>query len=399
MSPRSFSLIMSTSLAILCGSAHAEPLATINSEQSGAAAWVTAYFATNWTEGYSWGITSDSVPFTQEVLRQLNVATTPAALRAMPAGLTLPCSNGGNMTVRMTRGIPRMLNVEWTNCQLQRWNRLQVLTGPGQIALIEDNFKPTHVAAISLGSPGRDLVMPFHDDFTEEVHDTVISRNVRMIGIIPVSTDYLPEGSTTSTYQVSGVRHEVTDIVFTAPGRGPEHHESHSYLKNGLLNLVSHWANDYFYTDDDSRYLLGDFTTTTMDPYSGTQTIRWSVDNLRIRRVTDFANWSGNYSYDGAFKWTWGPPASAGCLSGRFALRTKSPFTIPSLDDSGTTDSGELAINGGAATFKTYSATTVPPGLPIPTRGLLSMNVRSVGTFNYDQAAFPEPVRVASQCQ
>jgi len=379
--------------------AAAAPLAPINSEQSGAAAWVTTDFATSWTDGFSWNMTADSVPFTQEVLKRLNAVTTPAALRAMPAGLALPCSNGGSMTVRMSRGIPRVLGVEWSGCKLFSWNPYQILTGPGQITLIEDTFKPTHVAAISLGATGRDLVMPYHADLTEEVHDTVVSRNVRMIGVIPVSADYVPEGSSTSLYQVNGVRHEVTDIVFANPGRGPEHHENHSYLKNGLLNLESHWANDYFYTDDDFRYLAGEFTTTFTDPYSGTQTIRWSVDNLRIRRITDYANWTGNYSYDGAFTWTWGATSPSSCLSGRFALRTNSPFTIPSLDDSGITDSGELVMNGGAATFKPYSAATVPPGIPTGPRGVLSMNVRNIGTFNYDRAAFPDPVRVASGCQ
>lgn len=397
MSRRAYASAIGALISTLCGAAAPEPLAAIINEQTGAAAWVTTYFATNWTEGAAAVMVSDSVPFTQEVLAKLNAATTPAALRAMTSGITIPCVNGGSYVVRMSRGLPRVLGIEWNNCQIFRWNPYQVLTGPGQVTLFGDSFTPAHVAAISLGSASRDLSMPSHSEFPDQISDTVLTRNVRMIGVIPVSTAYVPEGSATSIYQVSGVRHEVREISFPGSSRLPEHHESHSQLKNGVIVETTSWANDFFYYDDEWRYVAGEFTQTTVDPYTGTQTIRWSVDNLRIRRITDYANWTGNFTYDGGFKWTWAPQSPTGCLSGRFALRTRASFTIPNLD-ANIQDSGELAING-AATYRAYSAATAPPGLPIPTGTLLSMDVRNAGTFNYDLGQFPDPARIASNCQ
>jgi hypothetical protein len=377
----------------------AAPLAPIDSQQRGAAGWVATYFATSWTEGFTWAVTSDPVAFTQEVLARLNAVTTPAALRAMPAGLTLPCANGGSMAVRMSRGFPRVINVEWTACQLFRWLPTHVLTGPGQITLVDDNLHPATVAAITLGAAGRDLSMTLHDISPDESSEGVVTRSVRMVGAIPVSTDYMPEGSSMSAYLVTGAKHEVRDITFGTTGRAPQHYESHVELRNGFVWITNRWANDYFYTDDDSRYVTGEYKVTTLESYSGEQTTRWSVDNLRIRRVTDYANWSGNYSYDGGFTWNWSAGVGSGCTNGRFTLRTRSPFTIPSLDNSGLTDSGELAINNGAAVFNTYSAATAPVGMPAPTGTLLVMNVRNVGSFNYDTGLFPDPVRVASGCQ
>jgi hypothetical protein len=397
MSRRVRACALATLISTVCGIATAEPLATINDERTGAAAWVTTYFATNWTEGVAAVMVSDSVPFTQQVLARLNASTTPAALRAMPSGITIPCANGGNYVVRMSRGLPRVLDIEWTNCQIVRWNPYQVLTGPGQITLLNDSFAPTHVAAIWLGAANRDLVMPSHEVSSEQISDTVLTRNVRMVGVIPVSTVYVPSGSSSAIYQVTGVRHEVREIAFPGSVRAPEHHEVHGYLKNGVIAETAQWTDDFFYYDDEWRYVLGDFVQTTVDPFAGTQTTQWSVDNLRIRRITDYANWTGNFSYDGGFTWTWPSQAPAGCTSGRFALRTRTPFAIPNLD-SGTLDSGELSING-AATYRTYSATTVPPGLPTPTGTLLSMNLRDGSSFHYDLGLFPDPTRIASNCQ
>jgi hypothetical protein len=397
MSNRTHAFALATLIGTLSGVAGAEPLAALDSEQRGAAAWVTTFFATNWTEGVAGVMVSDSVPFTQAVLAKLDAATTPAALRAMPSGITIPCANGGSYTVRMSRGLPRVLSIEWSDCQIVRWNPTQVLTGPGQVVLLGDTFTPTHVAAIWLGSSNRDLVMPSHEASPDQVSDSILTRNVRMIGVIPVSTAYVPEGSATSIYQASGVRHEVRELSFPASTRAPEHHEVHAELKNGVISETVNWADDFFYYDDEWRYVAGEFTQTQVDPFWGTQTTRWSVDNLRIRRITDYANWTGNFSYDGGFKWTWPAQAPAGCLSGSFAVRTRSPFTIPNLD-ANVQDSGELAING-AATYRAYSAATVPPGLPVPTASLLSMSVRNVGTFNYEIGQFPDQTRIASNCQ
>jgi hypothetical protein len=355
---------------------------------------VTTSFATGWTEGVAATMVSDSHEFAAHALSKLNAATTPAALRAMPTGIDLPCANG-SLTVRMPRRFPRVLNIEWNGCQRYQFFP-QLITGPGQIMLLTDDFSPNHVAGIRLGSDTRDLSIVHDEQYPEEFSHTVITRNVRMTGWIPMSWEYRPEGSDRAAYFVSGFRHEISDRIPTDPAQPPAHYEWRNELRNGLVMQLSQWANEQMYYDDEWRYVSGEYQSTSIEPYWGTNTTRWSVDNLRIRRVTDYANWSGNFSYDGDVSWTWHEAAPAGCTDGRVSLHTRSPFTIPSLDDSGIRDSGELVING-TATFRAYSSVTSPPGPPASDR-LLTMDVQDVGSFHYDLSQFPDPIRIAANC-
>ena len=61
-------------------------------------------------------------------------------------------------------------------------------------------------------------------------------------------------------------------------------------------------------------------------------------------------------------------------------------------------DSGDLTINGILrSTF--YSPATVPPGLPVPTKGLLiHSELQGVGAFNYDANSVYEALRPVGNC-
>ena len=384
--------------ASLSAAALSAPLATIDSEQRGAAAYVTMTYATSYSEGIAVNMVQDSLIIGELSLQRLNTVTTPAALRAMPGGLSLPCANGGTVTTRLARGPIRALDIEWSNCQLVSWNPTMILTGPGQIILFTDSFTPTYVAAITLGSANRNVVMPWGYTNSEETYTRLLTRNVRMIGKIQATTSLAGNGSLSTLYTVNGFRDEVNDRVFTDPGHAPEHLVFHSEIRNGIYGDSFSWKDDGFYFDDEMRFVTGDYTSSVTEPYYGTSTVKWSVDNLRTHRITDYANWKGSYSYDGGFSWTWTPNNTAGCLGGRFTVKTRAPFVIPNLDNYGVMDSGELGINNGAATYRAYSAATVPPELPPTSLTLLSMTVRDVGTFNYDYGLAPDPVRDASQC-
>jgi hypothetical protein len=79
-------------------------------------------------------------------------------------------------------------------------------------------------------------------------------------------------------------------------------------------------------------------------------------------------------------------------------VRTLAPIYSPDLDLNAQ-ESGELRING-VATARYCSPATVPAHLPVPTNGtLLNLTVRNVGSFNYDEGGFPDPLRVAAGCQ
>src|SRR6185295_17043856 len=130
--------------------AAAVPLAPINNEQSGAAAWVTASYATNYVDVGTGSLIADPVFYTVELLTRLNKVTTPAALRAQPGGISIPCKNEGNVTARLVPGALRMLSAEWNDCVL--YNGLPVAKGPLQILLPKDSFAPGHVLSVAMGS-------------------------------------------------------------------------------------------------------------------------------------------------------------------------------------------------------------------------------------------------------
>lgn len=245
--------------------------------------------------------------FAETLLARLNETTTPAALRALPGGISIPCANGGNVTVRMPRGIARVLNIEWTNCQIRALDDSTIATGPGQIVLINDNFTSTHVAAITLGSATRNVVMPFGYENGEGTFARVLTRNVRMIGVIPVTSAVGAEGTIQALYAVNGLRDETNDYTYLDPNRPPDHLAFHTEVRNGLVGNTQAWANGGSYFDTEARFIAGDYSSTITQPYYGTQTQKWSVENLRTRRIIDYANWVGNYSYDGGFTWTWSP--------------------------------------------------------------------------------------------
>jgi hypothetical protein len=84
-------------------------------------------------------------------------------------------------------------------------------------------------------------------------------------------------------------------------------------------------------------------------------------------------------------------------VNGGYQFRTNTPlhgaaFAQPDQD------SGDLTINGKLRS-SFYSATTVPPGLPVPINGLLIHSVlQGVGVFNYDAHSVFEALRPVGNC-
>lgn len=381
----------------------AGPLAPIDTEQRAASALINVLDNSGRAQGVIAVIAADSAPFAMEVFKKLNAAAiTAPALRNMPAGTTQSCVNGGSFNVRMPRSLPRVLNIEWTNCQVIRWDPNTVATGQGQITLFSDNFRPEHVLAIRLGNASRDLVMTMNSADSDGVSQTVRTRNVRMTGLIPVFIpDYDVDSYTGSAYEISGFLRDVSDTDYFDPGRQDYHYETFNSAENAAVMGVIANLQQGLYYDEDQRLLWGKLTSTQVDPYWGTLTFRIGVENLAVRRIIDYGAWNHSLSIDGTMEVQWPKEGRAGeldgCRDGRFSVRTVTPVFTPEMNVN-VIDSGELRING-VATARYYSAATVPPNLPVPANGtLLNMTVRNVGTFNYDQNAFPSPLLAAAAC-
>ena len=360
------------------------PPARIDSEQSAAAAFVTVNDAAGRSQGIIAVITADSTDYTRAVFNQLDAAgITAAALRNMPGGATLSCVNGGSFNVSMPRSLPRALQIEWTNCQVMRWASGWSAAGPGEIVLFSDNFKPEQVAAIRLGNANRDLVITTSFTDGQGVYSTVRTRNAKMTGWIPVfSPAFDVDQHISYAYDVTGFVRDVNDYDYS---QQPDYHyETLSTAENTAIAGVTTTLNEGYYYDDSQRFLWGNLSDTSVDPYWGTQTIRMTVENFSVRRIYDYNAWTSSFSIDGTVDYLWNDSAKAGCTDGRFTARTVSPLYVPNMDDMNTVQSGEVRVNG-AATARYFSVATVPPNLPPPSNGtLVSMDVRSLGTFNYD---------------
>lgn len=354
----------------------AGPLSPVDTEQRAAAASITVVDESGRAQSVLAVISADLPLYAQEVFKSLNAAAiTAPALRNMPDGATRPCLNGGSFNVRMPRSVPRVLQIEWTNCQVARWIP-GTTTGPGQITLFSDNFRPEQVAGIRLGNATHDLVNAI--DYTSSGGGlSVRTRNVRMSGWIPMfGPNYDVDSYTHYAYDISGFVRDVSDT-----------YETFNSAENAAtIGVIANLQQGYYY-DEEQRILWGKLTTTQIDPYWGTLTFRFGVENLAVRRVVDYNAMTNSYSVDGTMDVQFPTGGRAGelyrCRDGRFSVRTVTPLSTDEAN-SGVRYSGELRING-VATARYFSAATVPPNLPPPTNGMLiNMDVRGLGTFNYD---------------
>ena len=388
---RTPSILTTIAASIFTASALAAgPLAPVNTEQRAAAALITVIENAGRAQSVVAVIAADSTPYAQQVFNSLNAAAiTASALRNMPVGATRPCVNGGSFNVRMPRSLPRVLQIEWTNCQVIRWDPTTA-TGPGQITLFSDNFRPEQVAGIRLGESTRDLVIGIGSGDTF----TVRTRNVRMTGLIPMfGPDYTVDSYTGYLYDISGFVHDVSETA---------HFDVFNSAENvAAMGVIANLQEGYYY-DEEQRLLWGKLATTQIDPNWGTLTNRIGVENLAVHRIYDYNAWTSSFAVDGAMDVEYPKGGRAGelygCRDGRFSARTVKPLFTPDMNAGHLQDSGEIRING-VATARYYSASTTPPHLPAPTNGMLiSLAVRDVGTFNYDEGGFPSPLVVAATC-
>ena len=224
-----------------------------------------------------------------------------------------------------------------------------------------------------------------------------------MTGWIPMfGPNFDVDSYTPYAFDTSGFVRDVRDIDYFDPGRSNYHDETLSSAENAAVMGVIANLQQGMYYDEDQRLLWGKLTSTQIEPNWGTLTFRIGVENLAVRRIYDYNAWTSSLSVDGTIDVQWPTGGRAGelygCRDGRFAVRTVTPIFTPDMNSLNVIDSGEtsdqrrcdrtLLLGGNGS-----------PAASRPRHGtLLNLTVRNVGTFNYDQNAFPSPLQAAAAC-
>jgi hypothetical protein len=373
---------------------------TIDTEQKAAAALMTAPFVANNLGIYNSQLLERTVFYTKLALQTASLVTTPAALMANPAGVEVPCQTSGSMTARMARSFPRVFKFEWRSCVFNVGSFPNSLDGPGEVVLLSDDFAPKNVASIRFGSASRDLVWTTDISFPNfAVHQRTL-RNLRLTGVVPmtVSQFSVPNGRSPFAFVATGFIDENSINEF--PGTGQPSSEAGSRLENEFVTYVGNlsYNEDATKYDEDISVLSGKLTYTRRNPPPyGISSEVARFEGLRVHTVTDFNTFTKTRTIDGKLDFAWDPNFGAGCVNGGYQFRTRTPLHGPAFSQPDL-DAGDLTINGVLrATF--YSATTLPPGLPVPTQGLLiHSDVSGVGVFNYDAHSVYEALRPVGNC-
>jgi hypothetical protein len=370
----------------------AEPR-VLDTEQKAAAGVSTGIFTSHQVPGIGSFVTATTIDYADRALRVVRAATTPEALLAATAWTTINCATAGTLSVRMADTLPRVLKVRWNGCVMPQFGRVRTYNGPVSITLTSDTFRPARLGAIRLGNA--------HEDFTEQYQifrpdqndDTTNTSNVLLRGdIATFDAFFSEEGPVSADYKVQGSHESYRWLDF------PDGRPSYAAVYKVTAEKLSVRETTSFGSRDDYELqLTGHLTATQTDaPPWGTFTDSYFMQGYRVHQIMDYDTWMRQVSVDGKINIAWNEFAGSGCMNGQYAFKTRTPLVGNA--DTVIYDAGELVANG-AATVKFYSATNVPPGLPAPVNGqMVNMQVRDVGTFDYDVNS-PIVLQTVGQCR
>ena len=384
--------------ATLASPANAASPVKLDTEQKAAASVITATYLSHHTPLFHYATIERVIFYSNRTLLSVSSVTTPAALMATPAGVTVPCGVSGTLTARMAPRYPRILKFAYHDCHFDLYGWPHSLNGPGEIALLSDSFMPERVAAIRFGSDNADLVQTRELVTFDQIDHQTIRRNLKLLGNLPLGyTQYVVNGTTTSfAYAIDGLEEETTISDFPLTGAPTQTNVFRYDLdKLAYAGSVSYSA-DGSRDDEDLSVLFGTFKLTRTQPYYGTTSETERYEGLRVRSVTDWVAFNRTEAIDGKVDMTWNPGFGAGCVNGTYAFKTRIP--LRTSFSSNLFDAGDLTVNGQVrATL--FSAANVPPSLPAPVNGtLLHLDVQNVGAFNYDFDYITNGLRSASGC-
>ena len=384
--------------ATFASQANAATPVKLDTEQKAAASVITATYLAQNLPQYHQATLERVIFYSNRTLLSLSSVTTPAALMATPAGVTVPCGVSGTLTARMAPRFPRVLKFAYHDCHFDLYGWPHSLDGPGEIALLSDSFTPEKVAAIRFGSDGADLVQTRELVTYDQIDHQSIRRNLKLLGSIPLGySQYVVNGTTTSfAYAIDGFVNETTVTDFPLTGAPTQTNIFRWELDKVAYAGSVGYSADGLRTDEDLLALFGAFKLTRTQPNYGTTSETHRFDGLRIRTVSDFAGFNRTVAIDGKADVSWNPLFGAGCVNGAYSFKTRVPLRLQYSTYQ--YDAGDITVNGQVRA-QVFSAANVPPTLPAPVNGtLLHLDVQNVGAFNYDFGDFINGLRPTAHC-
>jgi hypothetical protein len=357
----------------------------IDSEYKANAALVTALAAHGEPAHLHNSASYNARRIAEEALGRVASAISPQALMRNHSGLQQPCAISGTFRARMARSYPRVLKVQWNNCQFLHDldGYFSERNGAAEIVLLSDSFTPKHVASIRLGSATQDYSDHRVILDPEQTSYETRSANLRIVGLIPMVRAFPRFGLFTGAFAIdlTGFARDHAVYEFPDPTMPP-------YVTDSLTTWEHMLASGSNVYDAPKTHLVetiemhwGTANTSIEQSGWGRESRGFSPDNLRVRTESDFVNWRMYRAVNGAFDYRREMDGYPSCHNGRYTVHTLAPY---GGSMSGALESGDLLINNSTRA-RFYSPTNVPPHLPVPQNGMLvHLEVTGLGSFTYD---------------
>jgi hypothetical protein len=377
-------------LIMVSAAAQALPPDTVLDEERKAAAGTAAalYAGRNLTADLG-RLSGGASNIADRTLRLLDAATTPAALLGKPHGLTVACPLGGSFTARLPATLPRVLELEWNGCATHTDIYTRAFSGPGEIALYGDDFRPAAVAGIRLGTPLRDHVEVLDSlNFPLTVPLRHV-RNLRLSGHIALSrlNEDVERFRGPFAYVLTGFYYEELFREIEAPkeewpksifwwsAEGAHISGKYDFGPGGRVWDELRIAAGRFYFQFDSESSPG--------VMGSTENHSITADDLHIKN--NFDDWYGTttYSIDGRLSVVWPERMRMNCdCENVYSYHTEVPLRRPVIFGSSTYvfEAGKLNINGSATA--TFSMVANPAPFPLH----VDVDANGVGQFGYDMS-------------
>jgi hypothetical protein len=289
----------------------------------------------------------------------------------------------------MAHKLPRVLKVQWNACKYRDDDDYaSERNGAVEIVLLSDTFTPQKVASIRVGTPTQDFtsqrLVVFDDQITDETH----SMNLRMVGLINTKRAFSPFSYFDGEFGFETTGFSRDYGVITSPtGEWPPYQfDNRIYAENLLTSGSLTYSNAYTHFVDELTLHFGTIGQKSVSSaYPDELSSHYQTLGLKLRDESDFKTGAHLQSIDGAidYQFASAPASSSGCTNGLYTFKTRVPLT-GNLFGSGALESGSVVINS-STTASFFSAANVPPALPVPHNGMLAVvDVRNLGSFNYD---------------
>jgi hypothetical protein len=321
----------------------------------------------------------------EPVLLALSGVTTPAALAAVPAGITVPCAVSGSIFARVTPGPVRVLRIEWLGCRTDpSFNA--VANGPAELLFTGNSFAPAALLSLRLGDRLRDVTVDMPVTDNPRYGGSHVRWNVRIGGILPLrpagDLGFFP-GRLSAL--VDGI-YEVTDFIRNRPDLGPPFYPQIQLFAAQSLVIRREQASTF----EDNRILLGSLDYRFQSPTTPTRTGRtydlpyryWDFQVKRTYAPSEPSAVQVNGRAQTRLGEFYG---FTGCPTETFSYRTLTPWQLNPATFM--FDTGTLAVNDD--TIAEFSISGTEPFVDL--LGHIDIGVQGLGDFHYTaQFSFDE---------